>query len=238
MAQGTDDIASFFTKIKRVWDELNSLDTILVCTCGAAQIAFKKEQDQRLLQFLMGLNDDYNMIRGNILMMSLLPSVGQAYSLLIQEEKQREIRASSQFSSESASLQIDIHKNGNPNKAGTNKKPFDKSLVCSYCKKQGHTVDKCYRIHGFPANFKFTKGKRPTAAAVQGNDVGESLQTEAGTEQYGSTLVSPVPGFTMEQCNQFLDFINSKLHSQMPDTKPSSYSNMAGPFSEAAAGSW
>lgn len=39
----------------------------------------------------MGLNDAYSSVRSNILMISPLPSVNQAYSLLIQDEKQREI---------------------------------------------------------------------------------------------------------------------------------------------------
>ncbi|KAG5574659.1 hypothetical protein H5410_054793 [Solanum commersonii] len=34
------------------------------------------------------------------------------------------------------------------------------TLQCSHCKKPGHSADKCYRIIGFPAYFKFTKSKR------------------------------------------------------------------------------
>ena len=49
-----------------------------------------KEQDQNM-QFLTGLNDSYNAVRGQILLMKELPSVREVYSLIIQEEKQREI---------------------------------------------------------------------------------------------------------------------------------------------------
>ncbi|XP_019230465.1 PREDICTED: uncharacterized protein LOC109211384 [Nicotiana attenuata] len=38
-----------------------------------------------------------------------------------------------------------------------------------YCKKPGHTIEKCYKLHGFPPNFKFTKGKKfGTAASAEG----------------------------------------------------------------------
>ena len=47
----------------------------------------KREHNKKLLQFLMGLSDDYNSIRGNILMMCPLPSISQVYSMLTQEEK-------------------------------------------------------------------------------------------------------------------------------------------------------
>ena len=58
----------------------------------------------------MGLNDDYNSVRGNILMMNPLPSIGQVYSMLIQEEKQREIRSSGHLLADSASLAVQSHK--------------------------------------------------------------------------------------------------------------------------------
>lgn len=29
-------------------------------------------------------------------------------------------------------------------------------LFCNYCKKTGHTEAKCYKLHGFPSDFKFT----------------------------------------------------------------------------------
>lgn len=32
-------------------------------------------------------------------------------------------------------------------------------LFCKYCKKPGHLVEKCYKLHGFPPNFKFTRQK-------------------------------------------------------------------------------
>ncbi|VFQ70068.1 unnamed protein product [Cuscuta campestris] len=74
------------------------------CTCGSAQAMVKHEQDQKLIQFLMGLNSEYNTIRGNILVMRPLPSVAVAYGMLIQEEKQREIQAASPLMPEHTSM--------------------------------------------------------------------------------------------------------------------------------------
>lgn len=33
-------------------------------------------------------------------------------------------------------------------------------LFCCYCKRTNHTVENCYRLIGFPADFKFPKSKR------------------------------------------------------------------------------
>ena len=37
--------------------------------------------------------------------------------------------------------------------------------ICTHCGNSGHTVDKCYKLHGFPLGFQF-KGKNPMANQV------------------------------------------------------------------------
>jgi predicted aspartyl protease len=32
-------------------------------------------------------------------------------------------------------------------------------LVCSHCGLTGHAIEKCYKLHGFPPSYKFTKSK-------------------------------------------------------------------------------
>ncbi|CAL2249580.1 unnamed protein product [Prunus armeniaca] len=39
----------------------------------------------------MGLNDSYIAIRGQILLMQSIPSIKKAYSMIMQEEQQREV---------------------------------------------------------------------------------------------------------------------------------------------------
>ncbi|XP_074327756.1 uncharacterized protein LOC141665669 [Apium graveolens] len=108
--QGNSNIADYFTKMKMLWDDIDALCLIPVCSCGcscgASQKLSKFQQDQRIIQFLMGLNETYNVIKGSILMRSPLPSIGQVYSLLLQEETQREIHTTGQFVPDSASLNV------------------------------------------------------------------------------------------------------------------------------------
>lgn len=90
VSQGNQSISNYFTKIKMLWDDIDSLCLAPICTCGchygAAQKLTQFQQDQQVIQFLMGLNDSYNMMRGSILMRSPLPSLGHVYTLLLQEE--------------------------------------------------------------------------------------------------------------------------------------------------------
>ena len=185
--QGTNDIAGYFTKLKKNWDELSTLSSLPICSCGAAQALQKFNDDQRLIQFLMGLNSDYNHIRGNILMMTPLPSISQAYALLSQEEKQREVHASSHFITESASMNATNHIQVHPQFQQHNqsqKQKFDgKRFICTHCKKPGHLASKCYRLVGFPKDFRFTKNKKFSGNVVyqQVNDVPPSAETFINT---------------------------------------------------------
>ncbi|XP_075104166.1 uncharacterized protein LOC142178474 [Nicotiana tabacum] len=110
LSQGSLDITSYYTKMKKLWEELNTLITKSHCTCncscGAKESMHKAEQDRRLIQFLMGLNETYIVVRESILMMNPLPSIAQSFSLLIQEERQREIKPTGH---------LDFGHNQNPN---------------------------------------------------------------------------------------------------------------------------
>jgi len=43
--------------------------------CASLKAAYKLVHNQQLLQFLVGLNDDYKIARGSILMMKPLPDI-------------------------------------------------------------------------------------------------------------------------------------------------------------------
>ncbi|KAM3282710.1 hypothetical protein P3S67_026355 [Capsicum chacoense] len=92
--QGTNSKAGYFTRLKKLWDELNSLNSNIQCSCVCmceGKLKLKKSlEDERLIQFLMGLNDTYSQARSNILMINPLPNINLAYSLILHDESQRE----------------------------------------------------------------------------------------------------------------------------------------------------
>jgi len=45
VSQGTNDIATYFTKVKGLWDELDDLDEIPVYTCNSVEKMLKREQN-------------------------------------------------------------------------------------------------------------------------------------------------------------------------------------------------
>ncbi|XP_074358952.1 uncharacterized protein LOC141698200 isoform X2 [Apium graveolens] len=178
-----------------LWDDVDSLCLIPVCscgcTCGASLKLSKFQQDQRMIQFLMGLNDSFTVIRGSILMKSPLPSLGQVYSLLLQEETQREIHVNTHFQADSAPLAVNSYISGQY--TGYNRKTADaKKAHCNYCKKPDHTIDKCFKLHGFPPDFKFNRNfsnQKKVAAQVEISD-SSSVASSVGTANSGTNTGS------------------------------------------------
>ncbi|XP_009611808.1 uncharacterized protein [Nicotiana tomentosiformis] len=195
LVQGTLDITTYYTRMKRLWEELNTLSAksqcSYNCTCGAKETMHKAEQDRRLIQFLMGLDEVYTIVRGSILMMKPLPSMAQAFSLLIQEEKQREFKPNSQLSLDSTSLHVNANsQHQNPFRARNFKTHYTVNnnnkgrLFCDYCKRPGHIREKCYKLHGYPQGSSYNNqnfNRTNTQPYNQGNNQNHKFNKGKGS---------------------------------------------------------
>lgn len=89
--QGSQSVVMYFNRLKRLWEELNVLQPAPQCTCGVMDKCecnvsgvFSGILSQtKLIQFLMGLNNSYDAIRSQILVLDPLPSVNKAYSMVL-----------------------------------------------------------------------------------------------------------------------------------------------------------
>ncbi|XP_074356427.1 uncharacterized protein LOC141696140 [Apium graveolens] len=94
--QGQLTVSEFYTKLKTLWDSLDDAYPLPTCTCEKCSCNLtgriqKMQQEQRVLQFLMKLNDNFSVVRGNILMMTPMLNVTQAYRLVVPEENHKEV---------------------------------------------------------------------------------------------------------------------------------------------------
>ncbi|KAL0295023.1 UNVERIFIED_CONTAM: hypothetical protein Sradi_6856000 [Sesamum radiatum] len=93
VTQGNMSITEYYTKLKKLWNELMCLAptpkcTCSGCTCGASKDMAEMHSSNQLMQFLVGLNGVYDQARGQILLLEPLPSVTKAYSMLFRMGKQ------------------------------------------------------------------------------------------------------------------------------------------------------
>lgn len=79
VTQGTLSITTYFGKLKMLWDELAAIDDlVLVCEDDIVLLNANKEK-QKLIQFLIGLNETFASVRSALLMRQPLPSLSVAY---------------------------------------------------------------------------------------------------------------------------------------------------------------
>ncbi|XP_061351894.1 uncharacterized protein LOC133296862 [Gastrolobium bilobum] len=213
LTQGSLDVNGYYTRLKILWDEFQDYSPIPACTCGASRLISASHQQDHALQFLMGLNDSFSSVRAQILLMEPLPQLSRIFSLVLQEEKQRQITCplpvlpdSPLLNSASAVASSPIP--GSAPMAAISSAPFRRSRPqCTYCHNSGHTREKCFKLHGFPPGYK-PKFVRPNPLTPSAHAIFNSPNP--------TIAELPNPTLTPSQYNHLL--------SLLPPTVPSSSS--------------
>uniref|UniRef100_A0A803N713 Integrase catalytic domain-containing protein n=1 Tax=Chenopodium quinoa TaxID=63459 RepID=A0A803N713_CHEQI len=97
LKQNSNTVNVYYTVMSSLWEELDSMNAMPVVTETTAEMRnllnaiAKYQEESRLFQFLNGLSDQYSAMRTQLLMMTPLPTVDTACSILQQEESQREV---------------------------------------------------------------------------------------------------------------------------------------------------
>lgn len=88
LKQNADSVTEYYTSMKAVWEELDSLNMLHVVASPTPDVVKLLEainlqrEESRLFQFLNGLSEQYNLQRSQLLLQSPLPTVESACSAL------------------------------------------------------------------------------------------------------------------------------------------------------------
>ena len=223
LVQGQDSVSVYFTKLKTIWEELNNYRPVCSCakcSCGGVKDLSGYYQMEYVMSFLMGLNDSYAQIRGQLLLMDPLPPINKAFSLISQEENQRKIGNSLSFDGLNSSVFV-VKKSsgkkpdftgsstpisrGNTGYSNNGNKGFKKDRpFCTHCNSLGHTIDRCYKLYGYPPGYK---------ARVKDNAAGNSMNQVLGSAH----LVDDTSAETAEShaVGSFFQNLNSDQYHQL-----------------------
>uniref|UniRef100_A0A2N9ISU2 Retrotransposon Copia-like N-terminal domain-containing protein n=1 Tax=Fagus sylvatica TaxID=28930 RepID=A0A2N9ISU2_FAGSY len=157
----------------------------------------------QLQKAIASLNQDY--VRGQILLMDPLPTINKVFSLVSQEESQRELNSGSTACGINSSATALAVTNFKPNNGGKNYGRKERPL-CSHCGITRHTMEKCYRLHRYLLGYK--PRARPVANQVM---VASSSTNDNGIGNLASLPLSP------DQYQQLLTFLSSQ---QSPNETP------------------
>ena len=138
-------VIEYYSKFKKLWDQLLHYEPLPACTCGAMKILSVAHEKAYVMRFLMGINENFETVRSQILMSEPFPSVSKVYALVLQEESLKSIGHGSAFTLKPDSVAMYVNTKGNFGNKGGNKK--DRPL-CTHCNMLGHTVNKCYKLIG------------------------------------------------------------------------------------------
>ncbi|XP_074306603.1 uncharacterized protein LOC141641856 [Silene latifolia] len=155
LGQDSTSVVEYYNQLKRRWDEIEEIKGIPECTCGECTCNILKKivdsaSREKVLMFLMGLNDTFDNLKTNILSMDPLPTVNKVYSFVQQVESQKSISISNQPAQDVSALAIS---RPGSNKGKWNvwrrdgKKPKYEERWCPHCKKKGHTIDSCWDLN-------------------------------------------------------------------------------------------
>ncbi|KAL2928660.1 Retrovirus-related Pol polyprotein from transposon TNT 1-94 [Bienertia sinuspersici] len=168
-------VSEYFTNMQMLWQELEDLTVYPAITQMStemtAYVNFKhqQEEEQKLFQFLNGLDEINGAIRTNILMQSVLPTASQACSTIQQEESQRNMFRGAKEEGEALAMYGKGGESGVSSNAGNSGNPS-----CTVCGKLGHVKDNCWYVKGFPT------GNRANPARGRGQDRGRGGRSFRG----------------------------------------------------------
>ncbi|GJS85516.1 putative RNA-directed DNA polymerase [Tanacetum coccineum] len=216
MKQNGSTLADYYHNLNALWKQFDCLVELPRCTCHAAADFKKHNQLMKLMQFLMGLDDSYMSIRSSILSRDPLPDVRNAYATISSEESHRVIASSMSDSSQrtqtaafaSNAPNRTVFQRGQssnssfrpnnftnpgprPNNNNQSRQNGGSGLVCENCGFNGHTIDRCFKLIGYPADFgKKRNGQNSKGKSVSNNSVSGSSSSSGFTDEQLSTLIS------------------------------------------------
>ncbi|XP_019200274.1 PREDICTED: uncharacterized protein LOC109193901 [Ipomoea nil] len=169
--QGNMTINEYFTKSHALWERMNAMRPITLCeclprcSCTLLSKIQKERVDDQVIRFLEGLSDDYESVKSNVLVMDPIPEMEKVLNMTLKME--RKINGSiSQRSSDLVQSNVIQNSQNQPTdehssvavSASNTKKKFNgnggKNVPkCTYCGMIGHTIEKCYKKHGYPPGW-------------------------------------------------------------------------------------
>nr|CAN68286.1 hypothetical protein VITISV_017015 [Vitis vinifera] len=142
-----------------LWQDLN-FNCEKEWECMGDSVRFKKKmENERVFEFLAGLNCKLDDVKSRVISRRLLPSIREVFSEVRLEESIRRVmlREYLMTGPEASALVTRGPHVGSGGSHARSSPRQSKRAYCEHCKKMGHTKDTCWTLHGKPAYWKPNK---------------------------------------------------------------------------------
>ncbi|KAJ0010642.1 hypothetical protein Pint_34604 [Pistacia integerrima] len=124
-------------------------------------------EEEKVFDFLMGLDEAYTTVRSQILGVDPLPKLGRAYAITVQEEKQRAVVANHAPLIEATALLTKGSESQRKKNVNGDRGQFP---PCVHCGKLNHSKEYCYQVIGYPSDWRKPGKRSNKQIRPQGNN--------------------------------------------------------------------
>ncbi|VFQ68965.1 unnamed protein product [Cuscuta campestris] len=143
----------------------------------AATLIRAREEQEKTHHFLLGLDDEqFGHIRSQIIATEPVPDIHRGYALIVQEERHKSILRGRDDRTDAVAFAM---QHPSP-PTGRGDPPH---YSCTNCGKDGHSVDRCYQLHGYPPRKGRGCGSAPSRGGRSG---GRGMSGGSGAPGRGS----------------------------------------------------
>ncbi|RAL47197.1 hypothetical protein DM860_017012 [Cuscuta australis] len=145
LRQKGQTVVVYYNQFVTLWNKLyGSVDPTCSCRCEAAALIRAREEQEKTHHFLLGLDDEqFGHIRSQIIATEPVLDIHRAYALIVQEERHKSIVRGRDDRTDALAFAMQ-------RPAPTMGRGDPPNYSCTHCGKDGHSVDRCYQLHGYP----------------------------------------------------------------------------------------
>ncbi|KAG7536483.1 GAG-pre-integrase domain [Arabidopsis suecica] len=232
--QDGQSVLEYFGRLSTLWEEYQLYKPITVCscglcTCGATSAPAKEREEEKIHQFVLGLDESrFGGLCATLINMDPLPSLGEIYSRVIREEQRlSSVRLREQKEEAVGFLarreqhdqfsRPDMSSNQSDN---TNIRPdsiIKGRVSCSHCGRTGHEKKECWSIVGFPDWWSERSGGRGSNNRGRGGRSSGRGRGQAMTAHATSPNPTNLPEFTPDQIQALAQMLKGQSNNGTAD---------------------
>ncbi|XP_071738952.1 uncharacterized protein [Rutidosis leptorrhynchoides] len=130
LKQNYRTLFEYYHKLNTLWKQYDAMVSSPYCTCGAVACSYEagtshKEHKKmmKLMQFLMGLSEEYTTVRSNILLRDSVLDVKEAYAIISREESHKGISSDKISKTQASAFVTQDNNTYNKNEESTSSAP-------------------------------------------------------------------------------------------------------------------